>query len=215
MAKVYGVRKGRETGVFETWDKCLKATKRYPGAEYRSFKDEDEAQSWVDGNLEIELHRDIVAPSTNDTVNVFAEGIFVDGQALIGVILQFSDKTYEYSAICTDGDYLKSGAIYAKMSGMLAGVKLACDTDCKTVNVYTNYDGLLSWLSGVWVCKSTMTFLFKEGVKRTIKKSGKVVNIYKLNGTKDTTYKLANKLAKGALNRDKRFSFKNVIQEEK
>ena len=37
--KIYAVRKGHKTGLFETWAECQKATTGYSGAEFRGFTD--------------------------------------------------------------------------------------------------------------------------------------------------------------------------------
>ena len=40
--KIYAVRKGHKTGLFETWAECQKATSGYSGAEFRGFTDREE-----------------------------------------------------------------------------------------------------------------------------------------------------------------------------
>ena len=44
--KVYAVRKGHKTGLFETWAECQKATAGYSGAEFRGFTDREEAMAF-------------------------------------------------------------------------------------------------------------------------------------------------------------------------
>lgn len=46
---MYGVRKGRKTGVYETWDECREQVDKFPGAEYKKFATAKEAQEYVDG----------------------------------------------------------------------------------------------------------------------------------------------------------------------
>lgn len=45
--KVYAVRVGRETGIFNTWDECKKQVDGFPKAEYKSFKRLEEAQEYI------------------------------------------------------------------------------------------------------------------------------------------------------------------------
>ena len=35
--KIYAVKKGKITGVFETWEECKASVEGYPGAEYKSL----------------------------------------------------------------------------------------------------------------------------------------------------------------------------------
>ena len=39
-AKYYAVRKGRNTGIYRTWDECKSQVFQYAGAEYKSFTTE-------------------------------------------------------------------------------------------------------------------------------------------------------------------------------
>lgn len=54
MAKIYGVRKGRKPGIYNTWAECSEQVNKYPGADYKSFTDEQEARIFVYGTDEKE-----------------------------------------------------------------------------------------------------------------------------------------------------------------
>ena len=45
--KFYGVRKGKKTGVYRTWEECQLQIKGIKDAEYRSFLTENEANEYV------------------------------------------------------------------------------------------------------------------------------------------------------------------------
>mmetsp|Transcript_29456 Transcript_29456/g.83078 ORF Transcript_29456/g.83078 Transcript_29456/m.83078 type:complete len:274 (-) Transcript_29456:155-976(-) len=47
MGKWYAVAKGRQTGVFKTWDECQKHVKGFSGASFKSFRSEAEARQFV------------------------------------------------------------------------------------------------------------------------------------------------------------------------
>ena len=38
--KVYAVKKGKQTGLFYSWDACKESVIGYPGAEYQGFETE-------------------------------------------------------------------------------------------------------------------------------------------------------------------------------
>lgn len=48
-AKFYVVWKGRQTGIFETWDECYQHTHGFAGAVYKSFKTRAEAEAYFQG----------------------------------------------------------------------------------------------------------------------------------------------------------------------
>ena len=43
----YAVRKGRETGIFNSWDECKSQVNGYGGAIYKKFDNYGEAKSFV------------------------------------------------------------------------------------------------------------------------------------------------------------------------
>lgn len=46
--KVYAVKKGNKTGIFENWSECQAATKGFSGAEFKSFTTIEEAEAYLD-----------------------------------------------------------------------------------------------------------------------------------------------------------------------
>lgn len=44
-SKYYVVWKGKETGVFDTWDKCKRQIQNFTGAQYKSFKTREAAEN--------------------------------------------------------------------------------------------------------------------------------------------------------------------------
>ncbi len=48
--KFYGVRVGKQTGVFETWEECKAQVEGIPGSSYQSFSSLEEAEQFVNGN---------------------------------------------------------------------------------------------------------------------------------------------------------------------
>ena len=55
MCKVYAVRSGKQTGIFNTWKECQSATKGYSGAEYKSFKSMADAEQYMRGDAPLSV----------------------------------------------------------------------------------------------------------------------------------------------------------------
>ena len=54
----YAVAKGREIGVFTSWDKCLEVTKGYPNAKFKRFKSNEDAIEYIEAeNTEEKLFK--------------------------------------------------------------------------------------------------------------------------------------------------------------
>ena len=56
--KIYAVRKGHKTGLFETWAECQKATSGYSGAEFRGFTDREEAMAFLQMSTTANVSKD-------------------------------------------------------------------------------------------------------------------------------------------------------------
>ena len=52
--KFYAVRKGKKTGIFNTWDECKEQVNGYSGAEYKSFTLKEEAEGYIGLNKSID-----------------------------------------------------------------------------------------------------------------------------------------------------------------
>ena len=44
--KIYAVKKGKQAGLFYSWDECKESVRGYPGAEYKGFETEEEAKNY-------------------------------------------------------------------------------------------------------------------------------------------------------------------------
>ncbi len=58
--KYYVVWEGRETGIFESWDKCKQHIDGFKGAKYKSFKSRDLAQQAFDAGSEGYIGQEVV-----------------------------------------------------------------------------------------------------------------------------------------------------------
>lgn len=47
MAKYYAVKKGKNPGIYNTWDECKAQVDGFSGAVYKSFKTKDEAENFI------------------------------------------------------------------------------------------------------------------------------------------------------------------------
>lgn len=85
--KYYVVKKGRHPGIYLNWPDCQREVSGFPGAVYRSFTNEEEAQNWlhtaqqpaprtVKQQLSLDLGQAAVSQATRpkDTIRLFTDG---------------------------------------------------------------------------------------------------------------------------------------------
>ena len=59
--KYYAVKKGRNPGIYTSWDLCLKEVKGYKGAIYKSFKKKEDALDFLeDKKIEVKADKDSI-----------------------------------------------------------------------------------------------------------------------------------------------------------
>lgn len=91
--KVYAVKKGITTGIFNTWDECKRQVHGFPGAQYKSFPTLKEAQEYLTGGQTGDA-----APDENDPDVCVA---YVDGS------FDASRGAYSYGCILLHGNERK------------------------------------------------------------------------------------------------------------
>lgn len=159
MSKVYAVRVGRQTGLFNTWPECEAQIKHFPCAEYKSFMTTEEANAY--------LNRTQVQPDVTDPNAIT---VYVDGS--------YNPSTEEcgYASFLMHGDKRKILCGRFKMTeggrNVEGEVKAAYETlkylrvkQYKEIVIYHDYEGIGNWADQVWSAKKTYTSEYAQFVK--------------------------------------------------
>ena len=92
--KYYGVKVGRVSGVYQTWDECKKQVIGYPGALYKGFTSLQEAQEYVaGGQLSVSSTADLTDQLLAESGRYY--DIYVDGS--------YVNKQYSWAFVVYDG----------------------------------------------------------------------------------------------------------------
>ena len=67
--KYYAVKVGKRPGVYKTWEDCSEQVRGFSGAEYKSFKTQEEAENFLSNDLE---------PEYTPGVFILEDGTIVD-----------------------------------------------------------------------------------------------------------------------------------------
>ena len=74
ILKIYAVKKGHKTGIFDNWAECQAATKGFSGPEFKSFTTREEAEAYLEDR---DVWVDQVAKDNNEGYLVaFTDGSF-------------------------------------------------------------------------------------------------------------------------------------------
>ena len=189
--KYYAVKKGRNPGIYTSWDSCLKEVKGFSGAVYKSFKTKEDAINFMeDTEKKIEADKDTVIAYVDGSFNL-PEKIYGAGVVLI------KDGNEE----CFKKSYSDSFYTHRNVAGEVKAselaINLAIEKGYKKIIIYHDYQGIKSWADGDWKTNNELTKSYKAFVDR--KREEIQIGFVKVKGHSNDKYNdLADRLAKDA-----------------
>ena len=178
MPKYYAVKKGVVPGIYLTWAECESNVKGYSGAEYKSFKTEEEAREYIGGVplvsepahfLNSKTQKEIVpeqcAPyafvdgSFNENTGVYGYGGFIvyDG---IKEILRGAANDVEMSSMRN---------VAGEILGSMAAIQSAIVHGLPELTIYYDYMGIEKWATGEWKRNKKGTAAYYDFVQKASK----------------------------------------------
>lgn len=157
--KFYAVRKGKKTGIFNTWDECKEQVNGYSGAEYKSFTLKEEAEGYIG------LNKSIDKVNYDNRVEAYVDGSYEHSIREYGsgvVILKNNNVEKTYS---TKG---KKEALVGmrNVAGEIEAAKIAMnyclDNNIENLILYFDYEGIEKWCTGVWKTNKEGTIEYKK-----------------------------------------------------
>lgn len=157
--KYYAVKKGRNPGIYTSWDSCLEEVKGYSGAIYKSFKTLEEANEFMTGiKEEIEIGKNAVIAyvdgSYNQKLKVYGAGVvyITDGEE-IELMKSFDDAYHTHRNVA--GEVKASELAIAK----------AIEEKKNQIVIYHDYQGISSWATGEWKANNDLTKAYKKFIE--------------------------------------------------
>ena len=170
--KFYAVKKGKKTGIFDTWDACKAEIEGYSGAEYKGFATLREAKEYLG-----------ISVDESEEGNVQTAGIKLQGKAPAvqqnaDTLIAYVDGSYEHSLLkyafgCVfllpDGSiYVENGSgnnpdsaklrnVTAEMLGSMFAVRWAIKNGFSKIEIRYDYEGVEKWVTGAWKSKTELT----------------------------------------------------------
>lgn len=157
--KYYAVKKGRNPGIYTSWDSCLEEVKGYSGAIYKSFKTLEEANEFMTGiKEEIEIGKNAVIAyvdgSYNQKLKVYGAGVvYITEGEEIELMKSFDDAYHTHRNVA--GEVKASELAIAK----------AIEDEKSQIVIYHDYQGISSWATGEWKANNDLTKAYKKFIE--------------------------------------------------
>ncbi|WP_026389617.1 viroplasmin family protein [[Acholeplasma] multilocale] len=176
--KFYAVKRGYKTGVYDTWDACLKQVDGFKGAVYKSFPNPKDAWDFVRGISGTSSSKTPVAKPSPSPRPVGLEDL-VSATAYTDGSYNNSEQTYSYGAIViwqnkeyTFSQRFKNPALAAmrnvagELEGAKKAMKFAFDNKIQYLTLYHDYQGIAAWALGTWKANLEATKAYQEFYKQ-------------------------------------------------
>lgn len=167
--KYYGVKKGKVTGVFQSWEACKKSIEGFSGAEYKGFATYEEACAFAGvvptGKEEqtlgkVQMQAAAIDSAATDSLVVYVDGSYNDAlpKYAFGCVFLLPDGRIfvEYG----NGDNpqsLKHRNVTGEMLGAMYAVRAAMMNGYSSIEICYDYEGIEKWVTGAWRSKTELT----------------------------------------------------------
>lgn len=216
--KVYAVKKGLHTGIFDTWEECKAAVTGYSGAEYKGFTDRREACLYLgitENQTMQEINKsDVKTISNNGNLKQPAPNHIEQDKLIAYVDGSYEHSMLKYSFGCVfllpDGRVLTENGsgnnsesaklrnVTGEMLGAMFAVRFAMKNGFQRIEICYDYEGVEKWVTGAWKSKTELTQKYAEAMRGWNNKVG--ITFTKVAAHTNVYYnEMADKLAKAAL----------------
>ncbi len=187
--KVYAVKKGLKTGIFDTWEECQKQVIGFQGAVYKSFNNINDAKDFLEDK---EVKKSGICAYVDGSFNVKTN------EYSFGAVLLMNNKETHFMKKFNDEEYAAMRNVSGEIKGAAFIINHLIKLGVKEVSLFYDYEGIEKWYNGKWKTNSDATKKyvdFANKAKQHIK-----VNFVKVKSHSNDKYNdLADRLAKDAL----------------
>lgn len=158
--KFYGVKVGMVPGVYSTWEECEALIKGYPGAQYKSFATQEEAEYYVTGKAPVS---ETLPPE--HTLFAYVDGSYNSSTGVYGygVVLIFPDgHTEEMSGGDQKAEVASMRNVAGELKGAMLAMQYAVNHKFQHLTVFHDYEGIAKWAKGEWKTNLEATFAYRE-----------------------------------------------------
>lgn len=165
--KMYAVKKGHKTGLFESWEECKAAVEGFSGAEYKGFPERKEALAYLgisdDSETESQTgqeSRQREIPSDKELVITYVDGSYEHSllKYAFGCVFLLPDgRVFTENGSGSNPDSAKLRNVTGEMLGAMFAVRWAIKNGFRKIEIRYDYEGIEKWVTGAWKSKTDLT----------------------------------------------------------
>lgn len=175
--KVYAVRKGLQTGIFESWEACKAAVTGFPRAEYKGFTDRAEALTYLGiteeksaevGKGEKSIEQIKEKPADKNMLIVYVDGSYEHSilKYAFGCVFLLPDgRVLTENGSGNNPDSAKLRNVTGEMLGAMFAVRFAMKNGYQKIEIRYDYEGVEKWVTGAWKSKTELTQKYAQAMR--------------------------------------------------
>ena len=163
--KFYAVQKGRNTGIFTSWDECKANVNGYKGAIFKSFQTRQEAEAFLGENFKTII-------DTESSILVYVDGSFMNNIVGSGIRIIYPNGEIEDYIASPSGPYTESRNVYGELNAVIEALLIL---HLKTIDeglfidsiiIYHDYMGIANHVDGTWRLNKRSSEEYAEKVRQ-------------------------------------------------
>lgn len=189
--------------MYTDWESCKKQVHGYPGAVYKSFKDKEAAEHYLQDDPPAESLKEptaAVPQPTNDRLVAYVDGSYdtSTGRYACGVVMLTVAGRKTFSEAYADPENAKLHNVAGELAGAYQAMAYALDKGVSELVIVHDYTGIAEWAKGTWKANLPLTQDYQKYAQHV---QGKLtLRFIKVKGHSGDTYNdYADRLAKEAL----------------
>lgn len=153
----YAVRKGRNPGIYNSWDECKENVNKFKGAEFHKFKTIEEAKDFmknVDVNNDNELFKFNYLGDNFLYPHAFIDGSYNQKEKIYGwggyLKIEPNSKMIKISGSGSNSELALMRNVSGELMGAISVINKAISLKLKSINIYYDYEGIEKWANKKW-----------------------------------------------------------------
>ncbi|MDO5040547.1 MAG: ribonuclease H family protein [Peptoniphilus sp.] len=160
----YAVKKGREIGIFTTWDEAKKQVVGYSGAVYKKFAEKSSAEDFMKDEIASFDEKLEEKTLNEDEIIAYVDGSYniKDKSFSYGVLLFDNSGIYEEHSKRFYGEDSSMRNVAGEIRGAAFAMKRSLELGKKKVYLHYDYSGIENWAKRTWKANKSGTMEYRD-----------------------------------------------------
>lgn len=157
MGKYYAVRVGKIPGIYRTWQECKDQVHGFKGAEYKSFKSQEDAENYIKNERKL-------VNIDDDTLISYVDGSFdlKDRSYSYGAVMIKDNNIETYSKRYPENQFSDHRNVSGEIEGAIFSMDYSIRNGYKSLILHYDYVGIEKWALGEWKTNNDLTKNYKS-----------------------------------------------------